>query len=71
MTGFEALLFGFGLGVGHPMDADHVVIVSTLLSRDPGRRRAAERGPAHSEAPSKNGCPGTLAFRNTLRCPRQ
>jgi nickel/cobalt exporter len=41
VNGFEALLFGFGLGVRHAMDADHVVIVSTLLSREPGPRRAA------------------------------
>jgi nickel/cobalt transporter (NicO) family protein len=42
MSGFEALLFDFGLGVRHAMDADHVVIVSTLLSREPGPRRAAK-----------------------------
>jgi nickel/cobalt transporter (NicO) family protein len=41
VNGFEALLFGFGLGVRHAMDADHVVLVSTLLSREPGPRRAA------------------------------
>jgi hypothetical protein len=41
VNGFEALLFGFGLGLRHAMDADHVVLVSTLLSREPGPRRAA------------------------------
>ena len=41
MTGMEALLFGFGLGVRHALDADHVVVVSTLLAREPGPWRGA------------------------------
>ncbi|AKV04449.1 Nickel transporter UreH [Labilithrix luteola] len=41
MTGLSVLLLGLGLGVRHAMDADHVVVVSTLVSREPGRWRAA------------------------------
>lgn len=41
MTGLGVLLFGFGLGVRHALDADHVVVVSTLLQREPGPWRAA------------------------------
>lgn len=41
VTGMEALLFGFGLGVRHALDADHVVVVSTLLAREPGPWRGA------------------------------
>jgi nickel/cobalt transporter (NicO) family protein len=42
MTGFEVLLLGFGLGVRHAMDADHVVVVSTLVARESSAWRAAQ-----------------------------
>ncbi|GAB4216975.1 MAG: hypothetical protein OHK0013_44050 [Sandaracinaceae bacterium] len=41
MTGFSALLVGLGLGLRHALDADHVVVVSTMLQREPGFWRAA------------------------------
>jgi nickel/cobalt exporter len=41
MNGLEVLALGLGLGVRHAMDADHVVVVSTLLLREPGAWRAA------------------------------
>lgn len=41
MTGFSVLLLGVGLGLRHALDADHVVVVSTLLAQEPGRWRAA------------------------------
>lgn len=41
MTGVTALLLGVGLGLRHATDADHVVVLSTLLQKEPGVRRAA------------------------------
>jgi high-affinity nickel permease len=41
VTGFSALLVGLGLGLRHALDADHVVVVSTMLQREPGFWRAA------------------------------
>jgi nickel/cobalt transporter (NicO) family protein len=41
MTGLSAMLLGVGLGLRHATDADHVVVVSTLLQREPGVGRAA------------------------------
>ena len=41
VNGAEVLLLGLGLGVRHAMDADHVVVVSTLLARERGLWRAA------------------------------
>ncbi|MEY4576414.1 MAG: hypothetical protein RL701_1117 [Pseudomonadota bacterium] len=41
MTILSALVLGFGLGIRHATDTDHVVIVSTLLQREPGVLRAA------------------------------
>lgn len=41
MNAAEVLLVGLGLGVRHAIDADHVVVVSTLLTREPGVWRAA------------------------------
>jgi nickel/cobalt transporter (NicO) family protein len=35
------LLLGVGLGLRHATDADHVVVVSALLQREPGLGRAA------------------------------
>jgi high-affinity nickel permease len=42
MSELSALLLGLGLGIRHATDADHVVVVSTLLQREPGARRAAQ-----------------------------
>jgi hypothetical protein len=42
MTGMSALLLGFGLGLKHATDADHVAVVSTLIQRHPGALRAAQ-----------------------------
>jgi nickel/cobalt transporter (NicO) family protein len=41
MTGFSVVLLGIGLGLRHATDADHVVVVSALLQREPGVWRAA------------------------------
>lgn len=41
MTGLWVLLLGFGLGLRHATDADHVVVVSALVQRETGIRRAA------------------------------
>lgn len=41
MTGLSVLLLGIGLGLRHATDADHVVVVSALVQREPGVRRAA------------------------------
>ncbi|WP_437590354.1 high-affinity nickel-transport family protein [Sorangium sp. So ce1000] len=41
MTGVSALLLGLGLGLRHAADADHLVVVATLLQRERGPRRAA------------------------------
>ena len=41
MTGEGALLLGIGLGLRHATDADHVVVLTTLLQREPGTLRAA------------------------------
>ncbi|WP_437605396.1 hypothetical protein WMF20_30285 [Sorangium sp. So ce834] len=41
MTGWSVLLLGLGLGLRHATDADHLVVVSTLVQREPGIARAA------------------------------
>jgi nickel/cobalt transporter (NicO) family protein len=41
MTGLSVLLLGLGLGLRHATDADHVVVVSALVQREPGAWRAA------------------------------
>lgn len=41
MTGWTILLLGIGLGLRHATDADHVVVVSALVQREPGVWRAA------------------------------
>lgn len=41
MTGLSVLLLGIGLGLRHAADADHVVVVSALVQREPGVWRAA------------------------------
>lgn len=41
MNELTVLLLGIGLGLRHATDADHVVVVSTLLQREPGTRQAA------------------------------
>jgi nickel/cobalt exporter len=41
MTGWSVLLLGIGLGLRHATDADHVVVVSALVQREPGIWRAA------------------------------
>lgn len=41
MTGLSVLLVGIGLGLRHALDADHVVVVSAMLQREPGIWRAA------------------------------
>jgi nickel/cobalt transporter (NicO) family protein len=41
MTGLSVLLLGIGLGLRHATDADHVVVVSALVQREPGAWRAA------------------------------
>lgn len=54
MTGLSVLLLGVGLGLRHATDADHVVVVSALLQREPGMngavRVAALWGLGHSTA---------------------
>ncbi len=37
----SVLLLGIGLGLRHASDADHVVVVSALVQREPGLREAA------------------------------
>jgi hypothetical protein len=39
MTGMSVLLLGIGLGLRHATDADHLVVVSALVQREPGVRR--------------------------------
>ncbi len=41
MNGLDVLIVGLGLGARHAMDADHVVVVSTLLSHEATPWRAA------------------------------
>jgi hypothetical protein len=41
MSGLSVLLLGIGLGLRHAADADHVVVVSALVQREPGVWRAA------------------------------
>ena len=41
MTGLSVLLLGVGLGLRHATDADHVVVVTALVQREPGAWRAA------------------------------
>jgi len=41
VTGWTILLLGIGLGLRHATDADHVVVVSALVQREPGVWRAA------------------------------
>lgn len=41
MTALSVLLLGIGLGLRHATDADHVVVVSALVQREPGMWRAA------------------------------
>ncbi len=41
MNGLSVLLLGVGLGLRHATDADHVVVVSALVQRDPCLWRAA------------------------------
>lgn len=41
MTGLSVLLFGLGLGIRHATDADHVVVVSAMVQREPGGWGAA------------------------------
>lgn len=41
MSTWSALLLGFGLGLRHATDADHVVVVSTLVQQSPGLKTAA------------------------------
>jgi nickel/cobalt transporter (NicO) family protein len=41
MTGLSMLLLGIGLGLRHATDADHVVVVSVLVQREPGVWKAA------------------------------
>lgn len=54
MTGLSMLLLGLGLGLRHATDADHVVVISTLLEREPRRfdaaRIAALWGVGHTAA---------------------
>jgi hypothetical protein len=40
LNGWSILLLGIGLGLRHATDADHVVVVSALLQREPGVWRA-------------------------------
>jgi nickel/cobalt transporter (NicO) family protein len=41
MIDVTALLLGVGLGLRHATDADHIVVVSTVLEREPSALRAA------------------------------
>jgi nickel/cobalt transporter (NicO) family protein len=41
MTDLSVLLLGIGLGLRHATDADHVVVVSALVQREPGVWKAA------------------------------
>ena len=41
MTGLSVLLLGIGLGLRHATDADHVVVVSALVQREPDAWRSA------------------------------
>lgn len=54
MTGSSALLLGLLLGLRHAVDPDHVVVLSTLLSREPSIRHAVRLaalwGAGHSVA---------------------
>lgn len=40
MTAWSALILGFGLGLRHASDADHLVVVTTLIQRSPGAASA-------------------------------
>jgi len=40
VTSWSVLLLGIGLGLRHATDADHVVVVSALVQREPGIGRA-------------------------------
>lgn len=40
VSAMSALLLGLGLGLRHATDADHVVVVSALLQREPSKRQA-------------------------------
>ncbi len=54
MSGISALLLGLLLGLRHAVDPDHVVVLSTLLSREPSVRHAVRLaalwGVGHSAA---------------------
>lgn len=54
MSGSSALLLGLLLGLRHAVDPDHVVVLSTLLSREPSVRHAVRLavlwGAGHSVA---------------------
>ena len=41
MNSYSVLLLGIGLGLRHATDADHVVVVSALVQREPGVWKAA------------------------------
>ena len=41
MSNWSILLLGIGLGLRHATDADHVVVVSALVQREPGLWKAA------------------------------
>jgi len=41
VTGWSVLWLGVGLGLRHAIDAEHVVVVSALVQREPGLWRAA------------------------------
>jgi nickel/cobalt transporter (NicO) family protein len=41
VSSLSVLLFGLGLGLRHAADADHVVVLSALVQREPGVWRAA------------------------------
>jgi high-affinity nickel-transport protein len=43
-TALSSLALGFGLGVTHALDADHMVAVATIVSERPSTRRAAAVG---------------------------
>lgn len=65
MTGLSVLLLGVGLGLRHATDADHVVVVSALVQREPGMWRAARIaalwGAGHTVAFLALGLPIVLA----------
>ena len=65
MTSLSVLLLGIGLGLRHATDADHVVVVSALVQREPGVWRAARIaalwGAGHTVAFLALGLPIVLA----------